>query len=506
MLRILSFKLVRRRAFGRRLCWSAAEIEDAAMRAPRSLSAAEIEDAAMRAPRRRGERVDSVDSVTLADRVFHLERMSKADIDPKILAEVRALRLGRIRHGADQKRADQRRITIAQQHMGNTVLLGKTSVGMHHEWDRLNRESLPEVVLLGHSNCGKSALLNALAGTHARHGPAHVSPRAGWTADLGFYRMRTKVPITALGPSAPARPYAASGEGEGESAGAVVGAGEGAPLSSYAEDARHDARPLSSYAEDARHDARQRERMRGALGMILVDTPGYGFAVGDSRQLKAWGELLADYLNKSERLRLGVLLIDSTRGLCAADVRVLRRVLKSGVPVLPGASRRPLLLLPERAGAHHDAPTSPQVLPVLTKADLLLPEDLAASHAVVSAQLAEAAPAGTGVRAPPPMLSAHFLTGVANLWRVLLRTLAEIERAEFGAQEGRRRREGLEGAHSVEDEDESDVGKWGRRGEHSVDEDESDVGKWGRRGEHSVDEDESDVARPPHGAAEMHAR
>ena len=454
MHRILSVK-VRRRAFGRRLCWSAAEIEDAAMRAPRSLSAAEIEDAAMRAPRRRGERVDSVDSVTLADRVFHLERMSKADIDPKILAEVRALRLGRIRHGADQKRADQRRITIAQQHMGNTVLLGKTSVGMHHEWDRLNRESLPEVALLGHSNCGKSALLNALAGTHARHGPAHVSPRAGWTADLGFYRMRTKVPMTALGPSAPARPYAASGEGEGESAGAVMGAGEGAPL--------------SSYAEDARHDARQRERMRGALGMILVDTPGYGFAVGDSRQLKAWGELLADYLNKSERLRLGVLLIDSTRGLCAADVRVLRRVLKSGVPVLPGASRRPLLLLPERAGAHHDAPTSPQVLPVLTKADLLLPEDLAASHAVVSAQLAEAAPAGTGVRAPPPMLSAHFLTGVANLWRVLLRTLAEIERAEFGAQEGRRRREGLEGAHSV-------------------------------------DEDESDVARPPHGAAEMHAR
>ena len=320
MRRPLNVTLVRR-AVGRRLCLSAAEIEDGAMRAPRSLSAAEIEDAAMRAPRRRGERVDSVDSVTLADRVFHLERMSKADIDPKILAEVRALRLGRIRHGADQKRADQRRITIAQQHMGNTVLLGKTSVGMHHEWDRLNRESLPEVALLGHSNCGKSALLNALAGTHARHGPAHVSPRAGWTADLGFYRMRTKVPITTLGPSAPARPYAASGEGAGESAGAagvVAGAAEGAPPSSYA------------------LDARQRERMRGALGMILVDTPGYGFAVGDSRQLRAWGELLADYLNKSERLRLGVLLIDSTRGLCAADVRVLRRVLKSGVPVLPG--------------------------------------------------------------------------------------------------------------------------------------------------------------------------
>ena len=91
MRRPLNVTLVRR-AVGRRLCLSAAEIEDGAMRAPRSLSAAEIEDAAMRAPRRRGERVDSVDSVTLADRVFHLERMSKADIDPKILAEVRVLR------------------------------------------------------------------------------------------------------------------------------------------------------------------------------------------------------------------------------------------------------------------------------------------------------------------------------------------------------------------------------------------------------------------------------
>ena len=139
----------------------------------------------MRAPRRRGERVDSVDSVTLADRVFHLERMSEADIDPKILAEVRALRLGRIRHGADQKRADQRRITIAQQHMGNTVLLGKTSVGMHHEWDRLNRESLPEVAL-------KGSHARRLSAAHAQREPEAQHP---YTLDHTEYSMDTTAVI-----------------------------------------------------------------------------------------------------------------------------------------------------------------------------------------------------------------------------------------------------------------------------------------------------------------------
>jgi ribosome biogenesis GTPase A len=82
----------------------------------------------------------------------------------------------------------------------------------------LNREALPEVVLLGHANCGKSALLNALGAEPPRKSrlaevrwrsrssdglslprppppptsppcaPHQVHSRAGWTAHLSFVR------------------------------------------------------------------------------------------------------------------------------------------------------------------------------------------------------------------------------------------------------------------------------------------------------------------------------
>ena len=46
-----------------------------------------------------------------------------------------------------------------------------------------------QVALLGHSNCGKSALLNALTGSSVKRGPAGVHARAGWTAELSFFRV-----------------------------------------------------------------------------------------------------------------------------------------------------------------------------------------------------------------------------------------------------------------------------------------------------------------------------
>ena len=48
---------------------------------------------------------------------------------------------------------------------------------------------LPEICFAGHSNCGKSSLVNALTGLGARKGPASVSDRAGWTNQISFFQL-----------------------------------------------------------------------------------------------------------------------------------------------------------------------------------------------------------------------------------------------------------------------------------------------------------------------------
>ena len=133
------------------------------------------------AARRRGERIDIVDAVTLADRDEHLQRMANAGpLDAGVLGQIRSLGLGRQKRWHDQKRASQRRQAISQQQSAHAVLLGRTSVGLHSDWERINREALPEVALNGHSNCGKSALLNALSGvTRARARPPSALAPAG---------------------------------------------------------------------------------------------------------------------------------------------------------------------------------------------------------------------------------------------------------------------------------------------------------------------------------------
>ena len=187
------------------------------------------------------------------------------------------------------------------------------------DWHGINREGLREVALLGHSNCGKSALLNVLAAEKVSEGPAEVHARAGWTATLSFYRIEP--PDAALFDPA------------------------------YAGVA-------------AMEDEERRRRPR----LVLVDTPGYGFAVGEKAQEQHHSDLLADYTSRSPHLRVAVMLIDSTRGLCAADRRVLRALGRSEVSVLP----------------------------VLTKVDLLRPDELAASHAIVVDQLAATVAAAEG--------------------------------------------------------------------------------------------------------------
>ena len=99
-------------------------------------------------------------------------------------------------------------------------------------------------------------------------------------------------------------------------------------------------------------DEERRRRPR----LVLVDTPGYGFAVGEKAQEQHHSDLLADYTSRSPHLRVAVMLIDSTRGLCAADRRVLRALGRSGVSVLPVLTKVDLVSEAQGGGSVSFAP------------------------------------------------------------------------------------------------------------------------------------------------------
>lgn len=51
------------------------------------------------------------------------------------------------------------------------------------------RHMLPEIAFAGHSNCGKSTLVNSMVGVLPKKGPAKISNRAGWTDQICFYQV-----------------------------------------------------------------------------------------------------------------------------------------------------------------------------------------------------------------------------------------------------------------------------------------------------------------------------
>ena len=51
------------------------------------------------------------------------------------------------------------------------------------------KHALPEIAFAGHSNSGKSTLVNALVGVLPKKGPAGISERAGWTDQICFYQV-----------------------------------------------------------------------------------------------------------------------------------------------------------------------------------------------------------------------------------------------------------------------------------------------------------------------------
>jgi GTP-binding protein EngB required for normal cell division len=135
----------------------------------------------------------------------------------------------------------------------------------------------------------------------------------------------------------------------------------------------------------------------GQTKLVLVDTPGYGVAIASEWTSKKWKRSIDNYLDSSTELRCMFLLVDCTRGLCELDWQLIRR-----------AERRKI---------------SCQV--VLTKADLLTQDDLARSHAVVTADLRE----HETIRHPQPtMVSANFVQGVKQLWSLARHHVLERSR------------------------------------------------------------------------------
>lgn len=72
---------------------------------------------------------------------------------------------------------------------------------------------------------------------------------------------------------------------------------------------------------------------------VLVDLPGYGFAVGPEAEQRAWGPLVEGYLRERPTLRGLVLVIDVRRGLEAEEEQVLGFAAAVDLPVVVAATK-----------------------------------------------------------------------------------------------------------------------------------------------------------------------
>ncbi|KAK6223713.1 ribosome biogenesis GTP-binding protein YsxC [Colletotrichum tabaci] len=135
----------------------------------------------------------------------------------------------------------------------------------------------PEICVIGASNCGKSSFINALTGSASL---AKVSAVAGKTVSMNAYGVG---PLAGL----PFRePVAAEGGG------------------------------------------RTREE-KPEHGIVLVDTPGYGYASQGE-----WGQAIVEYLNKRTMLRGVILLLSSEKKVSEKDAQIVKILADVGRPVM----------------------------------------------------------------------------------------------------------------------------------------------------------------------------
>lgn len=117
--------------------------------------------------------------------------------------------------------------------------------------------------------------------------------------------------------------------------------------------------------------------------LMLVDLPGYGYAEAAKSAIRAWTQLVTQYLRRRAMLRRVCLLIDARHGIKEPD--------------------RPIMQLCDAAGLSFQA--------VLTKIDKLAPAERGATAATVAAELARHAAAHPEIH----LTSAETGLGIAAL-------------------------------------------------------------------------------------------
>lgn len=148
--------------------------------------------------RRRDARADSVTQEMLEQRDTHLSRLEsyvfptarRADLAAQRAVRLSKMGLGKKKHAQDMRYLQRRAVGA----LGHGAFMSKAS---KPPWPTF-RHMLPEIAVAGHSNVGKSSLVNALTGLDAGVGPAHISNRAGWTSTIHFYKLGRKPPVFTL--------------------------------------------------------------------------------------------------------------------------------------------------------------------------------------------------------------------------------------------------------------------------------------------------------------------
>ncbi|PHH80059.1 hypothetical protein CDD82_1991 [Ophiocordyceps australis] len=171
---------------------------------------------------------------------------------------------------------------------------------------RVNDE-VPEFVVLGASNCGKSSFINALLGNRQ---VAYSSKKPGATECLNSYAIG--VVTKDIAPPLPGEPTAGV-------------------VSIHPKRKRRRRRKKKKKPEIVRNDLMMASASPSCRGLVLVDTPGYGF-----RSRFAFGDAVMQYLGRRRLLRGAILLLSITKSnpVSEQDEWILRALALNATPTL----------------------------------------------------------------------------------------------------------------------------------------------------------------------------